>query len=98
MKIYVIVQIYYIVDFVLVGPWFFSDKEVFHVNPCVFYFSVLVDILPRLISGFFPNKIDVLLSSFFTVVSYSDVDWAGSPTDRHSISGYYVFIGRNLIS
>ena len=58
MQTYVIVQIYYIVDFVLVGPWFFSGKGVFHVNPCViyfsyFYFSVLVDILLRLISGYF---------------------------------------------
>ena len=41
MKIYVIVQIYYIVDFVLVGPWFFSCKGVFHVNPCVIYFHIL---------------------------------------------------------
>ena len=62
MKIDVIVQIYYIVDFVLFGPWFFSDKRVFHVNPCVmhhllflFYLCVLVDILPMLISSIFPT-------------------------------------------
>ena len=41
MKIYIIVQIYYIADFVLVGPWFFSSKGVFHVNHCVMYFSIL---------------------------------------------------------
>ena len=40
-------------DFVLVDLWCFSGKGVFHINPCVFYFSVLVDILPRLISGVF---------------------------------------------
>ena len=39
MKISVIIQIYYIVDFILVGLWFFSGKRVFHVNPCVIYFS-----------------------------------------------------------
>ena len=59
-KIYVIVQIYYIVDFVLVGSWFFSCKGVFHINPCAcifpIYFSILVYILLRLISGYFPNK------------------------------------------
>jgi len=31
------------------------------------------------------------------VTRYCDVDWAGSPIDRHSTTGYCVFIGGNLI-
>ena len=32
------------------------------------------------------------------IVGYSDVDWAGSPSDRRSTLGYCIMIGGNLIS
>ena len=42
-KIYVIVQIYYIIDFVLVKK-FFSGKRVFHVNSYVIYSSYFISL------------------------------------------------------
>nr|GFA16850.1 ribonuclease H-like domain-containing protein [Tanacetum cinerariifolium] len=40
-----------------------------------------------------------LFSSFTTdLVSYSDADRGGCPATRRSTSGYYVFLGKNLLS
>jgi hypothetical protein len=33
-----------------------------------------------------------------TLIGYSDVDWAGCPDSRRSISGYCVYLGNNLVS
>jgi hypothetical protein len=36
--------------------------------------------------------------SITSLTAYSDADWAGCPDSRHSISGYCVFLGDNLVS
>ncbi|KAM1712874.1 hypothetical protein ACFX12_023700 [Malus domestica] len=33
-----------------------------------------------------------------TLSAYSDADWAGCPFDRRSTSGFYVYLGSNLVS
>ncbi|XP_057755505.1 uncharacterized mitochondrial protein AtMg00810-like [Arachis stenosperma] len=35
--------------------------------------------------------------SFLTLQTYSDADWGGDPTDRHSTTGYCLFLGDSLI-
>ncbi|CAM8893378.1 unnamed protein product [Rhodiola kirilowii] len=34
----------------------------------------------------------------FDVVGYTDADWAGDKTDRRSTSGYFTFVGGNLVT
>ncbi|RVX21744.1 Retrovirus-related Pol polyprotein from transposon RE1 [Vitis vinifera] len=34
----------------------------------------------------------------FNITFYMDADWASCPNDRHSTSGYYLFLGSNLVS
>ncbi|XP_047335705.1 uncharacterized mitochondrial protein AtMg00810-like [Impatiens glandulifera] len=37
-------------------------------------------------------------NSQFTLVAYSDADWAGCPNDRRSTTGFCIFLGDNLVS
>ena len=32
------------------------------------------------------------------VVGYTDANWVGCPTDRHSTLGYCIMVGGNLVS
>ena len=35
---------------------------------------------------------------YFDLIAYTDADWASDPDDRRSISGYYVYLGNNLVA
>ena len=35
---------------------------------------------------------------FLYLIAYWDADWGSDPNDMHSTSGYYVYVGENLIS
>ena len=37
-------------------------------------------------------------SSSLDLIAYTDADWGGDPNDRHSTTGFCVFLGESLIS
>ncbi|CAI8584052.1 unnamed protein product [Vicia faba] len=66
-------------------------------SPCQEYMDVVIRIL-RYIKCV-PRKGLVYEDKGHTqIVGYSGADWAGSPIDRRSTSGYCVLVGANLIS
>ena len=66
-------------------------------SPCDSHWDAVVRIL-RYIKGTLGQGVLYENRGHTQVVRYSDADWAGSPTNRRSTSGYCVFIGGNLIS
>ncbi|GJW93945.1 ribonuclease H-like domain-containing protein [Tanacetum coccineum] len=61
------------------------------------HFSALKRIL-RHVSGTLDYGLHLYSSFTSSFVAYLDADWAGSPTTSRSTSGYYVFLGNNLLS
>ena len=66
-------------------------------SPCEGHWDAVIRIL-KYIKGAPGNGLLYEDKGHARVVGYSDADWAGSPTDRRSTSGYCIFIGDNLIS
>ena len=66
-------------------------------SPCQEHWDAVIRIL-KYIKGA-PGKGLIYENRGHTqIVGYSDADWAGSPIDRRSTSGYCVLVGGNLIS
>ncbi|GJZ32442.1 ribonuclease H-like domain-containing protein [Tanacetum coccineum] len=53
---------------------------------------------PTLCRSLADYGLQLFSSSTTDLVAYSDADWAGCPTTRHSTLGYCVFLGNNLLS
>ena len=66
-------------------------------SPCDSHWDVVIRIL-RYIKSTSGQGVLYDNRGHTQVVGYTDTDWVGSPTDRHSTSGYYVFFSGNLIS
>nr|GEU71676.1 ribonuclease H-like domain-containing protein [Tanacetum cinerariifolium] len=61
------------------------------------HFAALKRIL-RYVWGTVDFDLQLYASSTTSLVGYTDGDWAGCPSTRRSTSGYYVFLGDNLLS
>lgn len=69
------------------------------VNLCTLHLSLIsklytefCGILSRLLGKGYASNRHLLLSA------YEDADWAGSPTDRRCTTGYWKFLGGNLVT
>nr|GEX50307.1 hypothetical protein [Tanacetum cinerariifolium] len=71
-----------------------SDLMFYRSEP---HFSALKQAL-RYVCGTMDYGLQLFSSSTTNLVTYSDADCAGCPTNRRSTSGYCVFLGNNLLS
>ena len=65
--------------------------------PRTTHFTVILDIL-RYVKGTLLRGLYFSAHSSLILSRYSNADWAGDPTDRHSTTGYCFFLGDSLIS
>lgn len=52
----------------------------------------------KYIQGTFHHGLQLFKGYLNSLIAYSDADWTGCPDTKRSTSGYYVFLGLNLIS
>ena len=66
-------------------------------NPRVEHMIALHLIL-RYVKGTIDHGLQLYMFPISSLLSYTDADWGGCPDTRRSTSGYYVFLGDNLIT
>ncbi|KAK4351709.1 hypothetical protein RND71_031022 [Anisodus tanguticus] len=66
-------------------------------DPRIEHMNALKRII-RYLQGTLDYGLHIYPSSVSALVSYTDPDWGGCPETRRSTSGYYMFLGYNLVS
>ena len=62
------------------------------------HLALIKRVLRCINKGTLDYGLQLLRSSTYDLVAYSDADWVGCPDTRRSTSGYAVFLGDNLVS
>lgn len=65
--------------------------------PTVFHLNLVKQIM-RYLKGSVGRGIVMINNGHTQITGYSDSDWAGNVIDRKSTTGFYIFLGENLIS
>nr|GEU94347.1 ribonuclease H-like domain-containing protein [Tanacetum cinerariifolium] len=79
------------------GPDGFNRFAVYMHNPREPHLAALKRIL-RYVQGTLDLGLHLYASYTTSLVGYTDADWAGCPSTCMSTTGYYVFLGDNLLS
>nr|GEW23989.1 ribonuclease H-like domain-containing protein [Tanacetum cinerariifolium] len=66
-------------------------------NPREPYFAALKRVI-RYVQGTMDFGLHLYTSATISLVGYTNADWAGCPSTSRSTSGYWVFLGDNLLS
>jgi Reverse transcriptase (RNA-dependent DNA polymerase)/gag-polypeptide of LTR copia-type/GAG-pre-integrase domain len=66
-------------------------------SPSLTHWTAVKRIL-RYLNGSITHGIQLTKTDSFQLHAYSDADWAGCVDDRHSTSGFAIFLGPNLLS
>ena len=66
-------------------------------NPSEEHMETVMRII-RYLKGTPGKGIQFLRNGHLDVMGYTDADWAGNVTDRRSTSGYFTFVGGNLVT
>ncbi|XP_062028337.1 uncharacterized mitochondrial protein AtMg00810-like [Rosa rugosa] len=69
-----------------------------HTHPDIAYAVSVVSQFMHDLSEDHMNAVYHILSYLKSAPGYTDADWAGCITDRRSTSGYFTFVGGNLVN
>jgi len=77
---------------------FFVNKVCQYMhNPQQTHWKAVKRIL-RYLAGTVTQGLRLYSSPSYSIVGFSDSNWATNLDDRKSTSGYFIFVGRNLVS